>query len=115
MLYEEKLIGRKNDVYDNDKFGQYIGFLEVDWAYCINRAMRQTPYRFEDCKRVLTKFTREFIDFLNSIDVHTHDGFNDLHMLFGTTCALAELQQALPGVLMTKKPLKLVLDRRPFI
>lgn len=115
MLYEEKMIGRKNDVYDNDKFGQYIGFLEVDWAYCINRAMRQIPHRFADCKRVLTKFTGEYIEFLNSIDVQTHDGFNDLHMLFGTTCALAELQQALPGTLITKKPLKLVLDRRPFI
>ena len=57
----------------------------------------------------------EYTDFLGSIDVKTHDGFNDLHMLFGTTCALAELQQALPGEMAVKKPLKLVLDRRPFI
>ena len=44
-----------------------------------------------------------------------HDGFNDLHMLFGSVCALAELQLALPGIIVTEKPLKLVLDRRPFI
>lgn len=115
MLYENKMIGRKNDDYDNDKFGQYVGFLEVDWAYCINRASRQTAYRFEDCKRVLKKFAKEYIDFLDNLDIATHDGFNDLHMLFGTVCALAELQQALPGELITSKPLKLVLDRRPFI
>ncbi len=114
-LYENKMIGDKTGGYDNDKFGQYIGFLEVDWAYCINRAMRQTDYRFADCKGVLRKFMHEYTDFLGSVDVRTHDGFNDLHMLFGTTCALAELQQALPGEIEVKKPLKLVLDRRPFI
>ena len=39
----------------------------------------------------------------------------DLHMLFGSVCALAELQSALPGMIITEKPLRLVLDRRPFI
>ena len=43
------------------------------------------------------------------------EGFGDRHMLFGTVCALAELQQALPGELESTVPLKLVLDRRPFI
>ncbi len=115
-LYENKLIGDDGvRPYKGDKFGQYIGFLEVDWVYCITRACRQTPYRFDDCQRVLKDFTVNFIDFLNGIDIKTHDGFNDLHMLFGSVCALAELQQALPGMLCTKKPLKLVLDRRPFI
>ena len=41
--------------------------------------------------------------------------FNDLHCLFGSTCCLAELQSALPGKLISSKPLRLVLDRRPFI
>lgn len=55
------------------------------------------------------------IDWLYAIDVDTHDDFNDLHKLFGTTCALAELQQELRGEIETTKPLRLVLDRRPFI
>ena len=45
----------------------------------------------------------------------TDDGLDDLHALFGTLCALAELQQALPGEIRTARPLRLVLDRRPFI
>ena len=36
-------------------------------------------------------------------------------MLFGGVCALAELQQTLRGELISDKPLRLVLDRRPFI
>ena len=45
----------------------------------------------------------------------TDDGLNDLHALFGAVCCLAELQAALPGEITSEKPLKLVLDRRPFI
>ena len=106
-LYEEKRIGKV--------FGENIGFLEIDWVYCLNRACRQSGYRHQDCQRVMERFAKEYADFLGSIDHETHDGFNDLHMLFGSVCALAELQQGLPGVLKSKKPLKLVLDRRPFI
>ena len=115
-MYENQQIGDKIGAYDNDKFGQYIGFLEVDWAYSLNRALRQTAgYRYDDCKKALRRFARDYIEWLYSIDHKTHDGFNDLHMLFGTSCALAELQTALPGEIETKKPLRLVLDRRPFI
>jgi hypothetical protein len=39
--------------------------------------------------------------------------FEDLHALNGTMSA--ELQQAVPGLLRTERPLKLILDRRPFI
>ena len=114
-LYENMEIGDKTGGYDNEKFGKYIGFLEIDWIYCISRAGRQTVHRFDDCKNALKKFSKEYIDWLYSIDINTHDGFNDLHMLFGTCCALAELQQTLRGEIETSKPLRLVLDRRPFI
>lgn len=114
-LYHDKRIGNKADAYDNDKFGQYIGFLEIDWIYSITRSLRQCGHRREECVVAIRKFAKEYIEWLNSIDYKTHDGFNDLHMLFGTCCALAELQTALPGEIFTKKPLRLVLDRRPFI
>jgi hypothetical protein len=52
---------------------------------------------------------------MNGIDYENDEEFNDLHMLFGAVCCLAELQMALPGKILTSKPLRLVLDRRPFI
>ena len=119
LRYPDKLIDTCLGMYyDNNltaTFAKWIGFAEVDWVYCINRATRQTTHRFDECKEALFDFAVKYIDFINSLDVKTHDGFNDLHMLFGATCCLAELQQALPGQIVTGKPLKLVLDRRPFI
>ena len=53
--------------------------------------------------------------YLEELDADTHEGMNDLHALFGTVCVLAELQAALPGKLNSVQPLRLVLDRRPFI
>jgi hypothetical protein len=53
--------------------------------------------------------------FLLGLDLEEHDGLNDLHSLFGAVCALAELQTACPGMIRTRQPLRLVLDRRPFI
>ena len=95
--------------------GRAVSFAEVDWVYCLNRALRQSGYRFQDCKNALREFANGYLDYLESLDPATHDGFNDLHTLFGCICALSELQAALPGELSSKKPLKLVLDRRPFI
>lgn len=119
LRYPDKVIDTCLALYEKNEtvpnFGQNIGFAEIDWVYCLNRASRQTSYRFEECKNALQKFAKGFVEYLDGIDENTHDGFNDLHMLFGTVCCLAELQQALPGMIKSKKPLKLVLDRRPFI
>ena len=119
LRYPDKMIDSCLDMYEKKAiggaFGAYIGFLEIDWVFCLTRASRQTPHRFFDVREALEGFTVDFIDYLNSLDTETHDVFNDLHALFGTVCCLAELQQALPGMLRTKVPLKLVLDRRPFI
>ena len=117
--YPEKLIDSCIKMYaDNEMnagFGEGIGFAEIDWIFCMNRASRQTAYRREEVKDYLRKFAEGYFAWLNSIDVDTHEGFNDLHALFGTVCALAELQLALPGEVLTTVPLKNVLDRRPFI
>ena len=92
-----------------------IGFIEIDVVYSLTRAMRQTPYRFEDGKRALEEFAERFIKYLYTVDYENDELFNDLHSLFGTVCCLCELQSALPGKVVTTKPLRLVLDRRPFI
>ena len=117
--YPEKLIDTCIDMYVNGKmdvtYGREVGFMEIDWVFCMNRASRQTAHRFDEVKALLSKFAIDFVAYLESLDEKTDDAFNDLHMLFGAVCALAELQQALPGQIETEVPLKLVLDRRPFI
>lgn len=119
LRYPDKIVDTCLELYHQDQikggFGRAITFIDVDWVYVLNRSLRQSGHRREDCIRALREFSKEYLDWLYSIDYKTHDGFNDLHMLFGTCCALAELQTALPGEIQTTKPLRLVLDRRPFI
>ena len=120
MPYPETVIDTCLEMYERqaftDHFMHAIGFLEVDWLYCLNRAARQRPaYRAEECRAAIEDFAIKYTDYLNSLNTETHDGVNDLHALFGTVCALAELQAALPGKIITDKPMRLVLDRRPFI
>lgn len=119
LKYPEKLIDTCIYLYDNDllgeTFGRQITFPEIDWVFALNRATRQSPHRFAEAKERLRDFAYKYVGWLESLDYDTHDRANDLHMLFGTVCALAELQAALPGEIVSTKPLRLVLDRRPFI
>lgn len=92
-----------------------VGFAEADWVYCLTRALRQSGHRYAEAKTALLDFAAEYCAYLLSLDPAVDDGLNDLHSLFGALCCLAELQSALPGTLRTDKPLRLVLDRRPFI
>ncbi|MBO4356415.1 MAG: hypothetical protein J5850_06145 [Clostridia bacterium] len=91
------------------------GFIEIDVVYTLTRAMRYTPYRFYEGKERLEFFAEKFFDFMYSLDYEHDEFFNDLHALFGSVCCMAELQTALPGKIKTTRPLKIVLDRRPFI
>lgn len=95
--------------------GERVGFAEIDWVYCLNRAVRQCGHRFTEARDALRGFADRYISFLTGLDPTTHERLNDLHLLFGALCCLAELQNALPGHIQTDRPLKLVLDRRPFI
>ena len=119
LKYPETLIDTCIYLYDENKlgssFGKNIGFNEIDWVFALNRAVRQTPHRFHEAKDRLRDFAAKFVAYMESLDYDTHDQANDLHMLFGAVCALAELQTALPGEIVSTKPLRLVLDRRPFI
>lgn len=118
--YPEKLIDTCLDLFRRkdltEAFNHMCGFWEIDWVFCVNRATRQTKYRFEECRQALHEEGLELVKMLskteNLSDVRRAD---DLHMLFGTTCALAEVQLALPGEFQTDISLKNVLDRRPFI
>ena len=64
----------------------------------------------------------EISDFCNKYNEPvfiTKNGTGDLVVLsnaeYERLCGLAELQAALPGKIITDKPMRLVLDRRPFI
>lgn len=117
--YPEKIIDSciflMNETRENGKFHSKCGFIDMDVVYSLNRAMRQSPHRFYEAKQELEKFAEKYVAMMLGLDYKNDPHFNDLHMLFGSVCCLAELQSALPGKLITSKPLKLVLDRRPFI
>jgi len=98
-----------------DNFMKNCNFIEVDWLFCLTRAGRQTPHRYRERMALIEEFAEKYCSYMMSIDYEKDEGFNDLHMLFGACCALAELQSACPGKIITEKPLRLVLDRRPFI
>ncbi len=118
LRFPEKMIDSCLRIYKDNLFpllGNMVGFAEIDWVYCLNRARRQTAHRFAEVRRALDAFCDDYVAFLTGLDPETEEGLNDLHQLFGAVCALAELQQALPGKLVTPRPLRLVLDRRPFI
>ena len=106
-------------MYDRNEmgapFGVSCGFMEIDWVFCLNRASRQTAYRREEIRDRLSRFAKGYVDYLLNAAPKTDKSFDDLHMLFGAMCALSELQTALPGEYLSTVPLKIVLDRRPFI
>jgi len=97
-----------------ENFGKGIRHFELDWVYCLNRASRQTSYRFEEIKAALKRFAQDYIAFLDGIDWSRHAAADDLHCLCGMLQCLTELQQALPGLLKSRKPLQSVIDRHPF-
>lgn len=96
-------------------FCRHVGFAEIDWVYCLNRALHQCGHRFDEARAAMRDFGAELVAFLTGLDAGSDPGLDDLHDLFGSVCAIAELQQALPGEYRTARPWRLVLDRRPFI
>ena len=114
LRYPTELVETCLGLIENDEFklGRSVGFSEIDWVFCLNRALKQSGHRVDDCKKALMEFAKAYIDFLSGLDIM---GFEDVHGTFGALCCLAELQQALPGEIKTEIPLKQILDRRPFI
>ncbi len=119
LRYPDKLADSCLELYRKKailpSFGRMVGFMEIDWTYCLNRAVRQSGHRFAEAKEAMEEFAEGYVNYLCGLDPDTDEGLNDLHMLFGALCALAELQAALPGRLESRRSLRLALDRRPFI
>lgn len=117
LPYPDAMVNSCLEIFNSNCYplGDSIGYAEIDWVFCLTRSVRQSGHRHTEATRALTEFTAKYIPFILDLDPITHDELNDLHSLFGTMCCLAELQTALPGQIKTKRPLRLVLDRRPFI
>ena len=118
LRYPEKLLDSCIKMYREmplKSFGKHAGFIEIDWTYCMTRSMQQTPHRFEEARACLEEFAQKYAENFLQLDYETNENLNDLHCLFGAVCCFAELQRALRGKLYSEIPLKLVLDRRPFI
>ena len=96
-------------------FASFVGFAEVDQVYCLWRAVEQCGHRLAEARTALRGFADRYVGWLSGLDPASDPGLDDLHALFGAVCCLAELQRALPGELRSDRPLRLVLDRRPFI
>ena len=65
--------------------------------------------------QILKEIAAGLITQLLNMNIEESESLNDLNTLFAIVCALAVLQDALPGYIRTSKPLKLVLDKRPFL
>lgn len=119
LHYPEKMIDTCLAMWKEKQLPEYfthgVNFIQLDWVYCITRALRQCNHRYEECVQAVTEFAEEYLDFLLSLDPDTSAELDDLHMLFGAISCVAELQSFLPGCLISDKPLKIVLNRRPFV
>lgn len=85
--------------------------LPVVFALC--RSMRVTAHRHEEGLCALRRFVFRYLVFLEN---QAKAGkLEDLVLASRVVCLLAELQQALPGTLHTRRPLRQLLDCRPWI
>lgn len=92
-----------------------LGFKDIDLVFCLNRARRQTPHRFDEVTTALELLVDRTARLLTDPDYLASPALDDVHTTFGAICTVAELQRAVPGSFDTGEPLRLVLDRRPFI
>ena len=96
-------------------FATEVGWADIDFTYMLARVQRRSGTRYEETQEILKEIADGLITQLLKMDCETSEPLNDLNTLFAIVCALAVLQDALPGYIRTSKPLKLVLDKRPFL
>lgn len=96
-------------------FAKEVGWPDIDFAYLLARVQRRAGTRFDETQTILREIADGLISQLLRMDTMASETLNDLNTLFAIVCALAVLQDALPGYIRTSKPLKLVLDLRPFL
>jgi hypothetical protein len=107
LLYEKEPYPIARDV---------VGYPEVDWVYVITTAAKQTGYRRDEAIAALWDVADRVAMAVNDPAHRAANPYlNTVHGMLGTVCTVAELQSALPGAYYTPRPLRHVLNRRPFI
>jgi hypothetical protein len=93
-------------------------WLTLDGIYMLTRTLRQSPHRFEDVKAAIHRVLGTLMETMYSPEGRktAFAGRLPPHTLTCAVSILAEAQQFFGAdVVITDAPLKLVLDRRPFI
>jgi len=118
LPYPEALLDTCIDAYrsgDCIDFAREVGWPDIDFAYLLARVQRRAGTRYGETQQILREIADGLISQLLAMDPAASETLNDLNTLFAIVCALAVLQDALPGYIRTSVPLKLVLDIRPFL
>ena len=87
-------------------FAKELGWPDIDFAYLLARVQRRAGERWQEVQEILREIADGLIRQLEAMDPETSDRLNDLNTLFAIVCALAVLQEALPGYIRTSRPLK---------
>lgn len=116
--YPEKIVKTCIDAYykgNCPQFGQAFGYNEIDFVYMITRCQRRCGKYFDEVQAIVKEIADKFFNNLLSTDWKNNKSLDDLHTLFAVISAVAVIQDALLGHVLTDKPLRLVIDRRPFL
>jgi len=90
------------------------GWNEIDFLYLVRSLIKRTPHRADEMQHLLHNIGGKFAGYLARVDM-SDGAYDDLHSLFATVSALAVVQEGVPGLVKTDRPLRLVLDRKPFL
>lgn len=118
LRYTEPLIDTCLDMAAGEQLpalGKGLSWNEIDWVYTLRSLQKRSPHRSAELKAELERVRDLLLPAVLKLDVEHSEDTNDLHTLFAGLCALAVLQEALPGSIRTDWPLRLVLDRKPFL
>ncbi|WP_138752644.1 hypothetical protein [Paenibacillus sinopodophylli] len=117
--YPEQMVDTILDLYQSGSLeipSELFSYFHIDWAYTILTCLRQNPhYRKEECEAAVRGSSELFIAGLARLGAEPYEPFDDLHSLCGAVCGLAAIQHIVPELIETEVPLRLVLDRRPFL
>ena len=118
LRYSEPLVDFCLELHRSDQLppmGRGLSWSEIDFLYTLRSLQKRTPYRANETREVIESIAHQLVASVLKIDPARDEGLNDLHTLFAGLSSLAVVQESLPGLIRTPKPLRLVLDRRPFL
>lgn len=114
----EKLLITCIDAYENGKcmdFSADLGWPDIDFTYMLVHLQRRCGKHFEKVNRIVKEIADGLAMQLINLTDEKIKKLKNINTLFAIVCALAVLQDACPGYIKTPTPLKLVLDKRPFL